>query len=553
MKTQEQDGNRSTRTILLLVVVLVVLSGVTTLVTLGAEPVRDGSAPASAAPHLLAQNTEKVNPFGFYQQQPAPVGIADYGIGPGDAPYEYSSSAFLGGVSITRLQINSTATGTAAVGLANQTLGNSTPVQVIGNTFLPVNALGVTFQLNVVMSFVDSGKLYVYWLQDVAGLVSGACSSSNPVINLTDSFIGCTGNANDATNGTISFEDNVWNFSAPEASMTASTISSSNGSTSSTDGIGYYAASATTQPGNYVLLNYPSLVQFRVYSIQTAAHLPEAVFQYSDGHGWQTFDNPTFPFATNVSQFSGIVVNGFTPNPWGLFYDSELTVGGAGDGTYSGLGPATNMYFTLQYWNGHNYESVPNAYNFGSDTAESVKYVAANRLFGGADGQIGNKILGGTVGPLKISYDLDLLATLTIDTTIPSGTVKVGSLSEAFVGGSFTQNIGPTGYGSYKLLVDDPATIWSQYVTIKAEETLTFNTVSYHSVTFKEKGLPSGAVWSISLGASTDSASAKSIVFYVLAGSYSYTPGAPTPYTASGGTVPRSSSAQTIVVQFTAS
>ena len=129
--------------------------------------------------------------------------------------------------------------------------------------------------------------------------------------------------------------------------MESSSISG-NGSVSTFDGIGAYETSATNQPGNDVQLNYPSLVQFRVYAIQNAEHLPEAVFQYSDGYGWQTFDNPVFPFATNVSHFSGIQVNGYTPNPWGLFYDSELTVGGAGDGTYSGLGPATNMYFTLQ-------------------------------------------------------------------------------------------------------------------------------------------------------------------------------------------------------------
>jgi hypothetical protein len=484
---------------------------------------------SDGAPHSTGQLTSAssgsgVNPLNFYQKEPAPVGIADFGVGAGGQPYSYNTTAFLGSIDITQLEVNGTASGTAAIGLVNTTVGNSTPVQTVGNTFLPVDALGITFQLNTVLVFVDSGQTYVYWIQDVAGLTPGSCTSSNPVLNFTDYFVGCTGltNGDNTTAGSIAFEDNVWNFSAPSASVDSSSISG-NGSVSSFDGIGYYADSAaSTAPGNEVTLTYPSDVEFRVGSLATPAGIPEVTFQYNDGWGWQTFDAPTFPFATHVSSDTGYLVDGNSYNPAGLYYDAELTIGGAGAGTYSGLGPATNVYMTESYWNGHNFEYIPNAYNFGSDTAESVKYVSSTAQFLGT-GAVGNHVVGGGSGSLGATYNAGQIGTLAISTPASDGTVAIGSASAPFVGGSFTQHVGPSSSGDYEVSVTSGSTTeWSGYVDVTAGQTVSIATASYHATTFRESGLGTGTSWQLTIGSVSYASTSSTIVVFLENGKYSW-------------------------------
>jgi hypothetical protein len=555
MTARARPERDPTRWRTLLLTILVGAACVATVTLVAASSDANARAANDASARLVTDSTSgAVNPLNFYQHEPAPVGIADFGIGANGAPYSYNTTSFLGSISILRLEVNSTATGTAAVGLANTTVGNSAPVQTVGNTFLPVDALGITFQLNVVLAFEDSGQQYAYWIQDVAGLTPGPCYSTNPVINFTDYFVGCTGLTADdnSTAGSISFEDNVWNFSAPDASMESSTISG-NGSVSSFDGIGYYAASASeTAPGNDVTINYPTDVQFRVDSLLTAAHIPEVVFQYSDGSGWQTFDNPTFPFATDVTTDNGYEVNGYTYNPEGLYYDAELTMGGAGDGTYSGMGPATNLYMTESYYNGHNYEAIPSAYNFGSDTAESVDFVQSSAVFS-ANGQVGDQVLGGGSGSLHQSYNSSELATVDISTPASTGTVSIGNNSEAFSGGTFVQRVGPDPSGPYAITVTSGAsTIWAGDVSVVAGETVTIDTASYFAVMFTETGLLPGANWELTVGTSQVATTSSSLTVFLENGKYSWTA------TASGhsnvsGTLKVSGKALTEKVTFKAS
>ncbi|EQD42569.1 thermopsin precursor, partial [mine drainage metagenome] len=152
-----------------------------------------GTAPSAAPPPTSSPRSQAVNPFQGYQSEPAPVGIADFGLGPGMTPYRYNTSTFVGNVSIQRLGLNGTAPGNGLIGLVNGTVANSTPVKAVGDTFLPADVLGMTIQENIVLWFVDGGVPYEYWIQNVAGLVPGSCTSSNPVVNFTNSFVGCTG------------------------------------------------------------------------------------------------------------------------------------------------------------------------------------------------------------------------------------------------------------------------------------------------------------------------------------------------------------------------
>jgi hypothetical protein len=532
---------RWVRTILVLTVVAAVAA---------TAAIASAAAPAPVVRTLSSEGTSAVNPLNFYQAEPAPVGIADFGIGASGTPYSYTTSSFLGSISITRLEVNSTATGTAAVGLANTTVGNSAPVQTVGNTFLPVDALGVTFQLNVVLSFVNAGTTYVYWVQDVAGLTPGACSSSNPVLNFTDYFVGCTGltSADNSTAGSIAFQNNVWNFSEPGASMYSSSISG-NGSVSSFDGIGYYATSASaTAPGNEVTIEYPTDVQFQVGSTRTAQGIPQISFEYDDGYGWQTFDSPVFPFATHVSSDEGYVVDGYEYNPYGLYYDAELTVGGAGAGTYSGLGPATNLYFTESYWNGHNFEAIPSAYNFGSDTAESVKFVSSSALFESTTGAVGDLVLGGGSGPLGPSYNSNQLGTVSLTTPASSGTVSIGGDANAYQGGAFVQRVGPTVSGPYDVTVAiGGSTVWSGFVTVAAGATASVDTADYHAVTYQAKGLATGAAWELTVASTTYTGTASSLTVYLENGRYSWSASS-AGYATAKGTVTVKGAALTVSV-----
>ncbi len=115
----------------------------------------------------------QVNVYSLYSKEPAPMGIADYGIGPSGIPYNYSTTYFLGHVNIKNLRTY--------------------------NSSLNTSATEMTFQLNINFVFYDGSKEYVYWVQNVADFNT----SSTP---------------------SIGFIDNVWNISAHNASVYNSTL-----------------------------------------------------------------------------------------------------------------------------------------------------------------------------------------------------------------------------------------------------------------------------------------------------------------------------------------
>jgi len=85
---------------------------------------------------------QHVNPFSLYSKEPAPMGIADYGIGPNGQPFKYRTSKFLGIISVNNL------------GTYNASLNQS--------------AYSIGFQLNVNLFFENGNTQYAYWVQDVA-------------------------------------------------------------------------------------------------------------------------------------------------------------------------------------------------------------------------------------------------------------------------------------------------------------------------------------------------------------------------------------------------
>ncbi len=336
---------------------------------LKAAPQTQGREPLATAAVPRIINTQglhgPVNPFidiySGYSQEPAPMGIADYGIGPSGA-YQYSTNSSLGTVDLVTLSAK-----------------NSTGYPWI------------SIQLNVNLQFTNGGRTSVYWVQDVAYL--------------------------DTFNNSVFFIDNVWNSSTRGAGMRGG-IQGNGVVARSGIQTYYYDVADASLSGNGVELVYPSLVQLRVNSTVNAAKQPIVTFEYNDGFGWEEYDSVDFAFVRQLTSMSGFVVNGFSYSPVN-YYDSELILGGPGGGA-STADLGSDVSLQLEYWNGHNYQVITNAYDFGSDTGETISNVLAqkgyNQVNGGVEAQI--QSAAGSVGKI---WDQSAVSILDLKTSIASG------------------------------------------------------------------------------------------------------------------------------------
>jgi len=338
----------------------------------------------------------QVNVNGHFNQEPAPMGIADFGIGP-SGPYEYATNDSVGIATIESLSTNS-----------SSSFG------------------GMSFQLNVNLAFNTSHEQYVYWIQDMA-------------------FI--------SSSGIVTFENNVWNHSAPFANMSASGVSG-NGQIFPFQNRSFYAFGAGAYPGNFIPLAYPATITLNMTSSVSSSGEPNVSFAYDDGYGLITYDTVTFTDVTGPTSLTGFVVNGFNYTPTGVYYDSELILGGPGGGL-NATDVQSDVQLQLEYWNGHNYEMVPNAYNFGSDTLEGMDNVLSEFSCYPGNGTILAKILPGP-GQLGELYNQSQTGIINITSPLTSGTLYITRTSDPnatawqipFVSGEVTVTLYP---GSYSL------------------------------------------------------------------------------------------------------
>ena len=313
-------------------------------------------------------SSQAVDVFRAYSAEPAPMGIADYGVGLG-GPYQYSTTAFLGNVYIDSLQTRN-ATGDPSMG----------------------------FQLNLVLAFTEGNVQYAYWVQDVAQI--------------------------DTSTKQIFFIDNIWNFTSQGANIRGSAVSG-NGQVATYHGTGYYYDIPAVGAGNGVILAYPTSFSFLVTTGFNSNLQPTVEFQYDDGLGFQTYDNVTFKTANRVSALIGFEVNGNTYNPAGTYFDSELVLGGPGGGQ-STADMNSDLRLSLFYWNGHNFQTVPNTYNFGSNTAETISSVASIGSYILATGSLIARVQAGTGSPGQL-YTQEGTGTIDIQTSVGSGTLYVSN------------------------------------------------------------------------------------------------------------------------------
>jgi hypothetical protein len=341
-------------------------------------------------------DSEEVDISAEYSTEPAPMGIADYGIGP-NGPYEYATNDSVGTITITSLSTNST-----------------------GNTKM-------TVQLNVNLAFTTNDGQYAYWMQDAAQI--------------------------DTSSRLVDFIDNVWNASAPSANMTASGIMG-NGEVIASNNKSLYVYNAAGQSleGNNISLTYPTTITLNM-STGVRSGEPTVSFAYDDGFGMITYDRVNFTAANGLTSSSGFEVNGYNMNPRQLFYDSELVLGGYGSRSNT-TDLQSDVRLQLEYWNGHNYEMVPNAYNYGSNTAEGMDNVLPRFLHYTENGTIFTEIQPGA-GQLGKLYDESQIGIIDVTSPLTSGVLYVANTRNPtdtsqypFINGEVTVTVYP---GNYRL------------------------------------------------------------------------------------------------------
>ena len=411
---------------------------------------------------------QQVSVNALYQKEPAPMGIADYGIGQNGVPYSYETSSFQGAVTVNSLQ-------------------SVTPT---------THSTEMTFQLNVNMYFfVNQYTFYVYWIQDVAAL--------------------------NTSNGNIIFIDNIWNVSSYGASMYNSTVLGNGTVGLSGSQYFYYDFANANLPGNNVTISQGTTFFMETDTFANSQGFPEVDFLYNDGYGWVTYDNARLIFTTSLYTTPYFLVDGNVYQPNGVtFYDAELIMGGPGGGSQTEL-LTSDINLELKYWNGNNFQTIQNAFNFGSDTAEGVFNAVSAGYFDAGGGLYANVASGS--GSLRFLWYSSSLADLNIYSNIENGMLILGGTSTTdFTGGYANISIYP---GTYSIEIYNDAT---GQITSLGNRTFSagakYSIGAYvYEVEFHEIGLPLGSVWYVNVTGQSSSGPISGSTYFIALANSSYT------------------------------
>jgi thermopsin len=226
---------------------------------------------------------------------------------------------------------------------------------------------------------------------------------------------------NFAAPNTVTFLDNVWNFSSPAVSLTSGTIFSGNGTPVYPE---YYYDFGPT-----FAVTYPMTVHLYLNSSTTD--------NLTNGYGYSTvrfgFDvvngltgaseaagvydtvefNSTTPYA--LVPPSPFLVDGSQLTPTGYIpYDAEIMLGGPGGGTTTSVFGISGSEM-LQYLSSGTYANAPSAWDIGSETGEtsegiSETYTTAGTVLLSAGPSIvaplWNATPGGNLGQATVSGPL---------------------------------------------------------------------------------------------------------------------------------------------------
>jgi hypothetical protein len=379
------------------------------------------------------------------------------------------------------------------------------------------------FQLNLMLVFTLGGTNYTYWVQEVASI--------------------------DSNNGGIAWIDNIWNFSTGTTGAGGPLAGqvTGNGSAGTSSGYTLYADSiGSGYPGAGVTLSYPTNISERLVDTQVAG-TPHVAFEYNDGYGWVTWDNVTFSrmkAATNV----GFLVDGFQYEPIGAFYDAEWDFTGSGYGQHD---ERSNLTMSMWYWNGHNFQAPPNAYNFGSDTGESLNNVVSSLGAPPVNGTLYSTEVNGS-GSLGLLYNASTVANVDIATpNVSVGEIAINGSLNSFRGGAASFTLAP---GTYNISLWADGSWQSGTIVTVGPGTTTHLTLPppRYAVQFQESGLPVGTTWKVTAGGAAVAGGSPFLNFSLSNGSYVWqlapVPGfVPDSY---NGTVPVGGFPQVITIVF---
>ncbi|MUN29813.1 thermopsin [Sulfuracidifex metallicus] len=185
---------------------------------------------------------QAVNVYSSYSSEPAPMGLADYGIGP-NGPYSRYASEVIGVINASNIQVYASGSGNDCF----------------------------TIQLNAVLTYNYQGQINALWAQDVA------------LINSNN----------------LEFIDNVWNMSSPNAGVSVT----GNGQVSSSGGISFYYYCDTNTLGSPTQFSYPLNLEMMI-TLSSNSQGPEICFWYNEGQGWIKYDTVQVSAQSAVPYFT---------------------------------------------------------------------------------------------------------------------------------------------------------------------------------------------------------------------------------------------------------
>ncbi len=387
--------------------------------------------------------------------EPAPMGIADLGQVPTGGSDTYQTTSFQGTIVLTNLTTY------------NASLASESP--------------DMSFQLNAYVGFSSGGSYFVYWVQDVLKV--------------------------DTATEQVTVFDNIWNATSQPLPEIGPSAVHGNGSFGSFNVSGfpetYYGDTAScSKAGACTTLDYkgdgPATVLLQL-NASLIGGKPSVRFSFNDGSGLQSFDTATFTPTVAPAAFEGFFVNASALSSACVRCagDVELVAGGPDSGYQTALSGTTQLTLGIQRWNGHNYESIPDAYDYGIATAEGLSNAS---IRGAADPQ-GAPMAAVTNAPGSLGSLWGRGSVSTVGVTVvggAGGTLGVGGVNEAFDGTYVEVTLVP---GTYDLTVVSGATYALGNRTLTAGEYLTLE-VGGAAVVFVPHGL-GAEVWSVSLGGET--------------------------------------------------
>lgn len=408
-----------------------------------------------------------VNLTRIYSREPAPMGVADYGVDAAGTPTDIATPVLVGIASL------------------------GTTVAWNGSLVSPWS---VNFELGGNLQFTVGNATYVYWVQDV----------------LQYSTRG----------GNAAFFDDVWNASAPGAQMQSGTIVGAGGLTSSVAGEYYDCPANSSLPGNGYFIPLPAQIEVEMTAVLVSG-APGVTFAFNDGFGWLPFDTLSFPFATGADD-SGFVIDGSAYRPDGRYLDAEFALGGPAIGSQTHVNSSV-LALELEYWNGHNLQEPTTAYNFASDSTESVGNVRAAGATGPNNGTLLANVTAGPGGALTTLWNRSDVGEVNVSSSIVDGELYLDGVPEGgFAGAAANLTLAP---GTYTLAIYNQSLLEGEATVSVAAGSYQFVHIAWQdvfTVTFQASGLPPAAAWSVLVDGVSLGGSSSTISCIVPVGEHSY-------------------------------